>query len=62
MAVDWDRIVTLDDPTATPATSMIPIGIEGRGTTDYSPRFNVAGAKAALARAGYPRTARAFRR
>ena len=54
MAVDWDRIVTLDDPTANPATSMIPTGIEGRGTTDYSPRFDAAGAKAALARAGYP--------
>jgi oligopeptide transport system substrate-binding protein len=33
---------------------MIPTGIEGRGTTDYSPRYDVAGAQAALARAGYP--------
>ncbi len=53
-AVDWDRIVTLDDPTATPATSLIPAGIEGRGTTDYSPPYDIAGAKAALAKAGYP--------
>jgi oligopeptide transport system substrate-binding protein len=32
---------------------MIPTGIEGRGTTDYSPRFDAAGARAALARAGF---------
>src|SRR4051812_49125563 len=53
-AVDWDRIVTLDDPTVDPATSMIPTGIEGRGTTDYSPRYNATAAKAALAQAGFP--------
>jgi oligopeptide transport system substrate-binding protein len=53
-AVDWDRIVTLDDPTATPATSLIPVGIEGRGTTDYSPPYDVTAAKAALSKAGFP--------
>jgi oligopeptide transport system substrate-binding protein len=56
MAVDWDRIVTLDDPTAARATSMIPAGIEGRGTADYSPTFDPSGAKAALARAGFTGT------
>jgi oligopeptide transport system substrate-binding protein len=54
MAVNWDRIVTLDDPSAMPATSLLPEGIEGRGTTDYSPAYDVTGAAAALAKAGYP--------
>jgi ABC-type transport system substrate-binding protein len=54
LAVNWDRLVTLDDPQATPATSLVPIGIAGRGTQDFSPPFDVTGAKAALAKAGYP--------
>lgn len=54
LAVNWDRLVTLDDPQAVPATSMVPIGIAGRGTQDFSPSYDQAGAQAALAKAGYP--------
>ncbi len=54
MGVDWRRLVTLDDPSAEPATSLVPAGIEGRSSGDYLPAHDVAGAKAALARAGYP--------
>ena len=54
LAVNWDRLVTLDDPQAVPATSMVPIGIAGRGTQDFSPPYDTAGAQAALAKAGYP--------
>ncbi|MEA2622131.1 MAG: oligopeptide transport system substrate-binding protein [Chloroflexota bacterium] len=54
MAVDWDRLVRLDDPEAIPATSLVPLGIEGRGSEDFSPKPDLEGARAALAAAGYP--------
>lgn len=53
-AVDWDRLVRLADPTGTPATSLVPVGVPGRGEQDYSPAFDPAGARALLASAGYP--------
>jgi oligopeptide transport system substrate-binding protein len=53
-AVDWHRLVTLGDAQAVPATSLVPPGIPGRSTTDFSPRHDPAAAKAALAAAGYP--------
>ena len=54
MAVDWRRLVRLDDATAEPATSLVPVGIEGRSSGDFLPPHDVTAAKAALARAGYP--------
>ena len=54
MAVDWRRLVVLDDPTAEPATSLVPVGIEGRSAGDFLPPHDVTAAKAALASAGYP--------
>ncbi len=53
-AVDWDRLVGLSDPDAVIATSMVPAGIEGGGTADYSPRHDPDAARAALAEAGFP--------
>lgn len=53
-AVDWDRLVALSDPDAVIATSMVPAGIEGGGTADYSPRYDPDAARAALAAAGFP--------
>ena len=50
-AVDWKRTVTLAGDT--PATSMIPVGVPGRDNTDYSPKYDPAGARALLAAAGY---------
>lgn len=54
MAVDWRRLVRLDDATAEPATSLVPVGIEGRSSGDFLPSYDVTAAKAALSRAGYP--------
>lgn len=54
LAVNWHRLVTLDDPQATPATSLVPVGIEGRGSEDFSPHYDVTAAKAALVTAGFP--------
>ena len=53
-AIDWDALVRLADPAAVPATSIVPAGIAGRGTGDFSPRFDPDAARAALAEAGYP--------
>lgn len=53
-AVDWKHIVTLDDPTATPATSLVPPGVEGRGEGDFVLPYDPAAARASLAKAGYP--------
>jgi ABC-type transport system substrate-binding protein len=53
-AVNWRRMVTLGSDSAVPATSMVPPGIPGRTDTDYLPAFDPAGARAALAAAGYP--------
>ena len=54
MAVDWRRLVRLEDPTEQPATSLVPVGIDGRSTGDFVPAYDVSAAKAALAAAGYP--------
>ena len=53
-AVNWHRIVQLDDATAAPATSIVPEGLDGHGTSDYTPAYDVAAAQADLARAAYP--------
>ena len=53
-AVDWKRIVTLDDPTATPATSLVPPGVAGRGEEDFVLPYDPDAARASLATAGYP--------
>lgn len=54
LAVDWHRLVKLDDAQGAPATSLIPEGIVGRGTQDFSPAVDVTAARQALATAGYP--------
>lgn len=54
-AVDWKRVVTLgSNGSAILATSMVPPGIPGRSTTDFSPKHDPAAARQALAAAGYP--------
>ena len=53
-AIDWDALVRLVDPQSVPATSIVPPGIEGRGTGDFSPRYDPDAARQALAEAGYP--------
>jgi ABC-type oligopeptide transport system substrate-binding subunit len=54
-AVDWKRLVSLAGPASQiPANSMIPAGIPGHPSRDFSPAFDPAAAKAALAEAGYP--------
>lgn len=53
-AVDWDRIVQLADADSNPATSLLPEGIPGRGSADFSPRFDPDRARRDLAAAGYP--------
>ncbi len=53
-AIDWDALVRLVDPHSVPATSIVPPGIAGRGTADFSPRHDPDAARQALADAGYP--------
>ena len=54
-AVDWKRLVTLAGAASqVPANSMIPSGIPGHPVRDFSPAYDPAAAKAALADAGYP--------
>jgi oligopeptide transport system substrate-binding protein len=53
-AVDWPRLVTLDDPDAEVATSMVPPGLAARGEAAALPRYDPDGARADLAAAGYP--------
>ena len=54
-AVDWKRLVTLAGPASqVPANSMVPSGIPGHPARDFSPSYNPAGARAALAAAGFP--------
>jgi ABC-type transport system substrate-binding protein len=55
MAVDWDRLVILDDPRAVVATSLVPAGIGGAGEGDFTPVHDPDAARAELAAAGYPR-------
>jgi oligopeptide transport system substrate-binding protein len=53
--VDWKSLVTLAGPASqVPATSMVPTGIPGHPTKDYSPVFDPAAARKSLADAGYP--------
>jgi oligopeptide transport system substrate-binding protein len=54
-AVDWHRIVELGTFGGDiPATSMVPPGIQGRSDTSWLPPHDPAGARALLAKAGYP--------
>lgn len=50
-AVDWNRIVTLAG--GTPATSMIPVGVQGRDDQDHRPTYDIPDAKSLMAAAGY---------
>ncbi len=56
LAVDWHRLVELSsqDASVTPATSMVPPGIPGRSTRDFTPAHDPARARQLLAEAGYP--------
>jgi oligopeptide transport system substrate-binding protein len=59
LAVDWRRIVTLAGPEdSVPATSMVPVGVPGRGDADFLPRHDPDAARRLLAEAGYPGGAR----
>ncbi len=53
-AVDWDRLVRLTEPGTEPATSLVPEGIMGRGTEDFSPQYDPDAARQDLAAAGFP--------
>ncbi|HLX35784.1 MAG TPA: peptide ABC transporter substrate-binding protein [Candidatus Limnocylindrales bacterium] len=54
-AVDWQRIVQLASFGGdVPATSLVPPGIPGRGAQSWLPAHDPAGARALLAKAGYP--------
>ena len=64
-AVDWRRMAALSgaDGTAQVANSMVPPGIPGRSDADFLPRLRPCrGARALLAKAGYPGRRRASRR
>jgi ABC-type oligopeptide transport system substrate-binding subunit len=50
-AVDWNRVVTLAG--GTPATSMVPPGVQGGDGQDHRPAYNVADAQALMAAAGF---------
>lgn len=54
LAVDWDRLVSLTDAGTEPAASLVPVGVPGRPEGDFSPDYDPAAARAALADAGYP--------
>ncbi len=55
LAVDWARLVNLSSlGTSIPATSMVPPGIPGRSSRDFSQHADPAQAKSLLAAAGYP--------
>jgi oligopeptide transport system substrate-binding protein len=54
-AVDWRRIVTLAGTgDQEPATGLVPPGIPGRSSRDFSPVFSVDRARTLLSDAGYP--------
>lgn len=54
-AVDWTRIARLGSFGGdTPATSMVPPGIQGRDNRSWLPTHDPADARALLAKAGYP--------
>ena len=53
--VDWRRVVGLgSDSTEEIATSIVPPAVPGRTAADMLPPFDLAGARALLAEAGYP--------
>lgn len=53
--IDWARIVALfENPLVVPATGMVPQGVPGHSSNDYSPKFDLALARNELAAAGYP--------
>lgn len=54
LAVDWRRISALAQPDATVATSLIPVGIAGRGSEDHLPPYDPEAARAELRDAGFP--------
>ncbi|HEX7473600.1 MAG TPA: peptide ABC transporter substrate-binding protein [Candidatus Limnocylindrales bacterium] len=55
LAVDWARLVNLASlGTSIPATSMVPPGIPGRSSHDFSQHADPAQARALLSAAGYP--------
>lgn len=55
LAVDWARLVRLASlGTSVPATSMVPPGIAGRSSGDFSQHADPAKARALLAAAGFP--------
>lgn len=55
LAVDWARLVNLASlGTSIPATSMVPPGISGRSSRDFSQHADPAQAKTLLSAAGYP--------
>lgn len=56
LAVDWRRIVDLGavDGDQVPATGMVPPGIPGRGSGDFSPAHDPVEARRLLAAAGFP--------
>jgi oligopeptide transport system substrate-binding protein len=54
-AVNWTRIVDLANTgSLTAATSMVPLGMPGRSSTNFLPAFDKATAQAELSAAGYP--------
>ena len=53
-AVDWDRLAELADGDGSVATSLVPIGIPGRGDQDFSPPYDPVRAREELIQAGYP--------
>jgi ABC-type transport system substrate-binding protein len=55
LGINWRRIVgLLDNQLEVPATGMVPQGVPGHSTSDYGPKFDLAGAKSELAAAGFP--------
>jgi ABC-type transport system substrate-binding protein len=55
LAVDWSRLVNLASlGTSIPATSMVPPGIPGRSSRDFSQHADPTQAKALLTAAGFP--------
>lgn len=55
LAVDWRRVAGLvSSGRATAATSMVPLGVPGRGVTDFSPPHDIARARDLLTAAGHP--------
>jgi oligopeptide transport system substrate-binding protein len=52
-AVDWERLATLASEFATPATSLVPVGVPGRSADDFTLAYDPDAARRDLAAAGY---------